>query len=142
MSVDHAGTAVHDGGLSTTLRDLARFGQMLLDGGESTAGEQVLPDWWLQDAATGDADSRDAFAASPTDSRMPGGMYRNQFWVPYPDRDVLLCLGIYGQMVYVDPASGMVAVKMSSWPVPQDPAMLSATLRALEAVPAHLGRTR
>jgi hypothetical protein len=24
---------------------------------------------------------------------MPGGMYRNQFWLPYPPRsDVLLCL--------------------------------------------------
>jgi CubicO group peptidase (beta-lactamase class C family) len=109
MSVDHAGTAVHDGGLSTTLRDLGRFGQMLLDGGESSAGEQVVPAWWLRDTVAGDADSRDAFAASPTDTRMPGGMYRNQFWVPYPDREILLCLGIHGQMVYVNRPPGSSA---------------------------------
>ena len=30
---DGLGTAVHDGGLSATARDVARFGQMLLDGG-------------------------------------------------------------------------------------------------------------
>jgi CubicO group peptidase (beta-lactamase class C family) len=139
MSVDNAGTAVHDGGVSTTMRDLARFGQMLLNGGESMTGQRVLPSWWIRDTFTGDADSRQAFAASPTDTRMPGGMYRNQFWLPYPDRDVLLCLGIHGQMVYVNPAARVVGVKMSSWPTPQDAAMLSATLRAFDAVAAHPG---
>jgi hypothetical protein len=32
----------------------------------------------------GDADSREAFAVSPTDTRMSGGMYRNQFRLPHP----------------------------------------------------------
>jgi CubicO group peptidase (beta-lactamase class C family) len=138
MSVDKAGVAVHDGGMSTTLRDLARFGQMLLDDGRSMTGERVLPEWWIRDTFTGDPDSRDAFAASPTDTRMPGGMYRNQFWLPYADREVLLCLGIHGQMVYVNPTARVVGVKLSSWPVPQDPAMLSATLGAFDAAAAHL----
>jgi CubicO group peptidase (beta-lactamase class C family) len=140
MTVDHAGTAVHDGGLSTTMRDLARFGQMLLDGGESMTGERVLSAAWIRDAATDDGDSREAFANSPTDTRMPGGRYRNQFWVPYAARKVLLCLGIHGQMVYVDPDARLVGVKLSSWPVPQDPAMLSATLRAFDAIAEHLQR--
>ena len=30
---DALGTALHDGGLCATARDLARFGQLLLDGG-------------------------------------------------------------------------------------------------------------
>ena len=69
---------------------------------------------------------------------MPGGMYRNTFWVPYPDSAVLLCLGIHGQMVYVDTAARVVGVKLSSWPAPQDPAMLSATLRAFDAITRHV----
>jgi CubicO group peptidase (beta-lactamase class C family) len=138
MSVDHAGTAVHDGGVSASILDLARFGQLLLDDGEALTGERVLPSWWLRETFTGDPDSRAAFAASPTDTRMPGGMYRNQFWLPYPDRPVLLCLGIHGQMVYVNPAARTVGVKLSSWPVAQDPAMLAATLRAFDAVAAHV----
>lgn len=43
LSLDRAGLAVHDGGLSAALRDLARFGQMLADGGRSMTGQQVLP---------------------------------------------------------------------------------------------------
>ena len=74
-----------------------------------------------------------------TGRRMPGGMYRNQFWLPYPDRDVLLCLGIHGQMIYVNPAARLVGVKLSSWPSPQDAAMLSATLQAFDAVAGHVG---
>jgi CubicO group peptidase (beta-lactamase class C family) len=138
ISVDGAGTAVHDGGLSATMRDVARFGQMILQEGRSMTGERVLSTAWIRDTVAGDPDSRRAFANSPTETRMPGGMYRNQFWQPYPDGTVLLCLGIHGQMVYVNPAARLVGVKLSSWPVPQDAAMLFATLQAFDAVAAQL----
>jgi len=49
-----------------------------------------------------------------------------------------LCLGIYGQMVYVSPGTGTVAVKLSSWPQPQAPVMLHDTLLAFDAVGAAL----
>ena len=45
---------------------------------------------------------------------------------------------VHGQMVYVDPQARVVGVKLSSWPVPQDPAMLSAALRAFDACAAYL----
>jgi CubicO group peptidase (beta-lactamase class C family) len=67
---------------------------------------------------------------------MPGGMYRNQFWLPFPDRQVLLGLGIHGQMVYVNPAAGVVGAKVSSWPTPQDAVALFATLAAFDAIAA------
>ncbi len=70
---------------------------------------------------------------------LPGGWYRNQFWfVPGPSGDILLCLGIHGQMVFVDRATRTVAVKVSSWPTPQDPAHLVDTIRAFAAVGRHL----
>lgn len=141
ISLDRTGVAVHDGGMSAGLRDMARFGQMLASGGRSVSGEQVLPTWWLRSTLTGDAGSREAFAAGPTDTRMPGGMYRNMFWIPFPGSAVLLCLGIHGQMVYVDTAANVVGVKLSSWPVPQDPAMLTATLRAFGAITRRLTET-
>jgi CubicO group peptidase (beta-lactamase class C family) len=132
--VDPAGAAMHDGGLSTSLRDLGRFGQMLLQDGAAADGTQVVPSWWISDSYAGDADSREAFAASPGDNRMPGGMYRNQFWFPYPDRRLLLCLGIHGQMVYVNPAAGVVGVKLSSWELPQNAAFLFDTIAAFDAI--------
>ena len=48
---------------------------------------------------------------------MPGGMYRNQFWLPYPPgSDVLLCLGIHGQMIYVNPLAGLSRQTSTEWP--------------------------
>ena len=79
-----------------------------------------------------------AFANSPGDNRMPGGMYRNQMWFPYEGNDVVLCLGIHGQMVYINRPAQVVAVKLSSWPLPQDAAKLFATLRAFDAIAATL----
>ena len=134
IGVDAIGTGMFDGGISAALRDLARFGQMLLDEGTSLAGEQVVPASWVHDSFAGGPDSRAAFAASPGDNRMPGGMYRNQFWFPYAGRDVLLCLGIHGQMIYVNRTARVVGVKLSSWPTPQDAWKLFSTLRAFDAI--------
>ena len=61
-------------------------------------------------------------------------MYRNQFWIPYPDRRVLLCLGIYGQSIYIDIDRGVVVVKLSSCPTPVDPVLDGASLAVAEAV--------
>ena len=136
FAVDAVGAAFHDGGLSTTLRDLARFGQMLLEEGAGVDGQQVVPASWIRDSYAGGPDSRQAFAATVQETLMPGGRYRNQFWFPYPDRDLLLCLGIHGQMVYVNPAARVVGVKLSSWETPQNAAMLFDTLAAFDAIAA------
>jgi CubicO group peptidase (beta-lactamase class C family) len=74
------------------------------------------------------------FAASGNDTWMPGGMYRNQFWLPYRGRDVLLCLGIHGQLVWVEPARRLVVVKLSSWPHPQMVSKLLDTFAAIDMI--------
>jgi CubicO group peptidase (beta-lactamase class C family) len=140
---DGVGTAVHDGGLCATARDLARFGQMLLDGGAVPAADgtrnQVLPASWLRHAWAVDADTRAAFRTSASEAAFPGGWYRNQFWFrPGQLADVLLCLGIHGQLVHVNRRTRTVCVKLSSWPTPQDPSLLYQTLQACDAVGAAL----
>jgi CubicO group peptidase (beta-lactamase class C family) len=139
---DGSGTAVHDGGLCATTRDLARFGQLLLDGG-AVPGEdgpvQVLPAGWLRSSWAVDADSRSAFLASPAEQSFPGGWYRNQFWFrPGEQGDVLLCLGIHGQLIHVSRRTRTVCVKLSTWPTAQDPRLMQETLRACDAVGAVL----
>jgi CubicO group peptidase (beta-lactamase class C family) len=140
IGVDADGTGLFDGGMSSALCDLARFGVMIAHDGTSLSNHQVVPEAWIADSFTGGPDSREAFASSPDDTRMPGGMYRNQFWLPWPDRQVLLCLGIHGQMIYVNRASGLVAVKFSSWPTPQDSWKLFSTLAAFEAINAEVAQ--
>jgi CubicO group peptidase (beta-lactamase class C family) len=136
IAVDATGTGMFDGGICATLRDLARFGAMVLAEGMSPTGEQVVPAAWIQDTLAGGADSRAAFAACPVDNGMPGGMYRNQFWIPYPGEDVLLCLGIHGQMIYINRPAQLVGVKLSSWPLPQDAWKYFATMAAFDAIAA------
>jgi CubicO group peptidase (beta-lactamase class C family) len=138
IGVDAVGTGMFDGGINACLRDLVRFGSLYLTGGTSMTGEQVVAPAWIADTFEGGIDSRDAFAASPDDNRMPGGMYRNQCWFPYPGNNVLLCLGIHGQMIYVNRAAGLVAAKLSSWPLPQDAGKLFPTIAAFDEIATQL----
>jgi CubicO group peptidase (beta-lactamase class C family) len=139
---DGYGTAVHDGGLCATARDLARFGQLLLDGGAipgASSPLQVLPAGWLRSCWAVDSDARSAFAASSAERAFPGGWYRNQFWFrPAEQGDVLLCLGIYGQLIHVSRSTRTVCVKLSSWPTAQDPRLMQEALRACDALGAAL----
>ena len=140
IGIDAFGAGMYDGGVSAALRDLARFGAMVESEGQSLTGEQVVPASWIHDSFAGGPESRAAFANSPADNRMHGGMYRNQFWLPFPDRDVLLCLGIHGQMVYVNPSARVVGAKVSSWPTPQDAVALFATVAAFDAIAASVAQ--
>ncbi len=82
---------------------------------------------------------REAFAVTDHESVLPGGWYRNQFWViPGLGGPVLVCLGIHGQLIYADRAARTVVVKLSSWPDPQHTAYLLDTLRACAGLAAHL----
>jgi len=138
VTCDPLGSAIHDGGVSVTARDLARFGQMLIDDG-MVRGYPVVPAAWL--AATRDPGPgvREAFAVTDNELVLPGGWYRNQFWViPGPGGAVLVCLGIHGQLVYADRATRTVVAKLSSWPDPQHTGYLLDTLRACAALAAHL----
>ena len=133
ITCDGVGSAIHDGGMSATARDVARFGQMLLEDGY-VAGFPVVPSTWLAQSRAIDPDIRGAFASSASESTLTGGWYRNQFWfVPGPLGDLQVCLGIHGQMVVVDRATRTVSVKLSSWPAAQTPSYLVDTIRAFAA---------
>ena len=138
ITCDGVGSAIHDGGMSARVRDLARFGQLILEDGY-VHGASIVPERWLREARALDPDIRGAFAASDSESVLTGGWYHNQFWfVPGPLGDLQLCLGIHGQMVLVDWATRTVSVKLSSWPSAQDTAALIDTIRAFVAAGRHL----
>jgi len=137
ITCDGIGSAIHDGGMSARARDLARFGQMLLDDGR-VDGAPVVPRQWLTQARTIDPDIRAAFVSSDSEPFLTGGWYRNQFWfMPGVLGDLQVCLGIHGQMVLVDRATRTVSVKLSSWPTAQNPAYLLDTVRGFVAAGQH-----
>ena len=131
---DRWGGSIADGAISTTLRDLARLGEMIARGGTTAEGERVLSGNWIDDIFTGAADSAQVFADSPSGQSYPGGMYRSQFWVPSASRDVVIGIGIHGQMLYIDRATQTVGVKLSSDPQPVSLAHQHGTLAMFEAI--------
>ena len=137
IGVDACGTGFFDGGISACLTDMIRIGSLFLRDGVSLTGQQVVPATWIADTLDGEPDSRQAFAASPDDNEMPGGMYRNQMWFPYPGNDVVLCQGMCGQMIYVNRSAELVAAKLSTQMDAHEPHMLD-TLRAFDAVAREL----
>ena len=142
ITCDPLGSAIPDGGISATARDLARFGQMLVDDGVAQ-GRTVVPRAWLADVRRPEPGVREAFALTDNEYVLPGGWYRSQFWViPGPGGPVLVCLGIHGQLIYADRAARTVVVKLSSWPDAQNTAYLLDTLRACAAVAARLSAGR
>ncbi|GFG98144.1 hydrolase [Mycobacterium timonense] len=140
IGVDTAGTGFFDGGINACLTDMIRFGLLFLRDGASLTDQQVVPAAWIADTLDGGRDSRQAFAASPDATQMPGGMYRNQVWFPYPGNNIVLCQGMCGQMIYVNRAAELVAAKLSTQPDAGDPQMLLDTLRAFDAVAHELAR--
>ena len=142
ITCDPLGTAIPDGGISATARDLARFGQMLADDGVAQ-GRTVVPQAWLADVRHPEPGVREAFARTDNEYVLPGGWYRSQFWViPGSGGPVLVCLGIHGQLIYADRAARTVVVKLSSWPDAQNTAYLLDTLRSCAAAAARLSAAR
>jgi CubicO group peptidase (beta-lactamase class C family) len=133
FTVDPAGFACACGGFNATLRDLARFGLLYATGGEGP-GRELVPAEWLQQTRNGNPD---IFTGAYREV-LPRGAYRNQFWLEEAGRRVLLARGVFGQLIYMDPDAGFVAVKVSSWPEFVNPNRTRTALAAVRAIRAAL----
>jgi hypothetical protein len=134
--VDRTGFPYFGAGMNACARDLARFGQMLLQDGEFN-GAQIVPAQWVQETRNGDDNSRRLFAASDYSAMMPDGHYRNQVWAANHGA-VLYCIGIHGQTIYINRDANIVAVKLSVFPEPGDDLLFGDTFLAMTALGATL----
>jgi hypothetical protein len=136
VTVDRVGAPRTAGGICMTLRDLARFGEMVRNSGR-VEGVQVVPESWIEDIRTkGDPA---AWAAGDMAKLIPGGRYRGKWYSLGNDRGAHCAIGIHGQWVYIDPASDVVIVKLSSQPLPLDDAVDHLMLKAFDAISRSLG---
>ncbi len=129
ITVDSSGYGLACGGISATLRDMTRFGLMLLNNG-AYGGKQVIPAAWCHDIRHGGHGLYDP----KNYKNWPNGTYRNQFWVEDSQLGRHYCFGVFGQMVMVAPDTGMVVVKLSSWPNFIDNSYYHLTMAGLRAV--------
>ena len=111
--VDPAGMPMGDGGLSATLRDMARFGELMRREGQWN-GRQLVPAAVVHDTVRG-ADTAKFAKAGYT--LLSGYSYRNMWWVSHNELGAYEGRGIHGQRLYIAPKSQMVIARFASHPI-------------------------
>lgn len=134
ISVDASGTPFAGGGMNAGLRDLARFGELMRNGGRHN-GQQVIPQAVVDDIRAGA--SREDFAKAGYDL-LQGWSYRNMWWVTHNPNGAFMARGVYGQALYIDPAAEMVIARFASHPVAANAASDPTSLPAYAALARHL----
>lgn len=107
-------------GLSATLADYARLGQFMLEGGRID-GKPVIADAWLQGAVR-----------QQTGVDEPDRGYGYLWWTD--DDGSYAAIGIFGQMVYVDPARKLVIAQVAAWPQATSKALVAARRAFVAAI--------
>lgn len=117
ITVDRHGAARTAGGICVTLRDLARFGDMVRMNGR-VGDRQVIPQAWIDDIST--RGSEEAWRKGEMTGLLEHARYRSKWYVPLDMPDTLVAIGIHGQWIYIDRRAGVTIVKLSSQPLPVD----------------------
>ena len=90
-------------GFNATLRDYARIGQMMLNGGIAN-GHRIIPADWVREVTS---------SSGPPGE--PHKIYGLQWWM-MGDEGAYSAIGLQGQFIFVDPRSHTVMVKLSYFP--------------------------
>jgi hypothetical protein len=128
--VDSIGTESGGGGLNTTLRDLARFGETMRNGGRAN-GQQAIPLSVVEDIRHGGDPAKFAKAGYKL---LPGWSYRNMWWITNNDHGAYMARGIHGQSIYIDPKAEMVIARYASHPIAANAGNDPLTLPGFHAV--------
>jgi CubicO group peptidase (beta-lactamase class C family) len=141
ITVDAGGAPLADGGLCVTLRDLARVGQLHLDGGV-VDGRRVLPEGWTGRVGVPRADLVAAFGRSLTYDGVatPTSHYHDQWWVFDAERGIYGGIGIHGQALVIHRPANAVIAKLSTHPVALDRDKHELQLAAAVAIGDQLAR--
>ena len=135
MMLDHYQQSYSSAGFNATLRDLARFGQMMAQNG-SYNGTQIVPAAFVKDTQTAGAGQPDPGPDAP--APYPGhrrGLYRNFWWVTEKSCGRFAGIGLGGQLLIVDPIADTVVVKFDSVPSPeQDEAAFATEYAGIDAI--------
>ena len=129
FTVDGAGYPLADGGFNATLRDYARFGEMLCRGGAGN-GQQIVPKAWITDSLNADP----SIFSDENNMDFDNGAYRNQFWIRDIDRRILIARGVFGQIIYSDLDNHLTIARLASWPEFVSGERKTDDLRAFDAI--------
>ena len=134
IQVDAYGNAIGAGGLNLTLRDLARFGELMRLNG-TWGGRQVIPAVVVAEIRRGGSPEKFLHGRYKT---LPGWSYHDQWWISHDDHGMYEARGVFGQLIYIDPKAQMVIARFASAPRASGVFLDPTTLPAFRAVADHL----
>ena len=138
ITVDRLGAPRCAGGMCVTLRDLARVGHLVANGG-ARDGRQVVPAAWIEDIEkNGDPAAWSAGAFVDYFGRRPMH-YRSKWYVLREGRPLLFGWGIHGQHVFVDRQRQFFLAKLSSQALPVDVERMALMLSKVLEIREQLG---
>jgi len=116
------------GCFNATARDYGRFGLMIMNGG--TLGEtRVVGSSWVNDATT-----PVKYAVPP-----PSSDYGYQWWIP-SNSQAFQGLGVYGQILYINPTKHIVIVELSAWPKADPDERWTEAKKVMDTIVATISR--
>ena len=136
--LDPLGVEMAGGGLSMSLRDAARFGQMILQDGFYN-GQQVISKEVARRIKTKrNADRFALYYDDPWYGEVADS-YHDQWW-GYTGVNAVAALGIHGQFIYINSDADVVVAKHTSDPEAESERVDGETTRIVHAIAAHLSK--
>ena len=136
--LDFHGIEMAGGGLAITLRDAARFGQMILQDGAYNGHQVISEDIASRIKAKRNADKFNRYYNDPWYGDVADS-YHDQWW-GYTGVNAVAALGIHGQFIYINSDADVVIAKHSSDPDAESERVDSETAFIMHAIAKRLAR--
>ncbi|MBO5137098.1 MAG: serine hydrolase [Spirochaetaceae bacterium] len=133
--LDSAGIAFAGGGFNLNLRDMAIFGELMLNEGKLD-GKRIIPKEAVRNITCGG--NAEAFAKSGEYPKLEGWSYKNMWWITNNNHKAYMARGVHGQAIYIDPKAQMVIVRFASNPLSSNKYIDPISIPAYEAVAEYL----
>jgi len=113
--VDRAYMPAATGGMTSTLRDAALFGQLVLNRGQAN-GKQLVPAAWIDETLNLDDLDRQRYAKNSLYGDEWWQYYKNMWWILDPAKREYAACGVHGQVIYINGSTNTVIAQFSSQP--------------------------
>lgn len=130
--IDSVGTAMSGGGFNATLRDMARFAEMIRQRGRYNS-QRILDDKVFNRVFAHNYDVTMPAEDYGAEGRQDYA-YHNFWWLPNGGDGSAEMWGIYGQIVHINPQAGTVIVKQSSRPDADNGPRSAMAIQAFKAI--------
>lgn len=132
--VDRSYDAIATGGMNSTLRDAALFGQLILNRG-SMDGRQIVSRKWVDETLQLTNEDKARYQANDVyaKSGLPWVAYKNFWWILDEAKGEYAGVGIHGQVIYINRSANLVVAYFSSQPLASSVAAYKTFMPKLNA---------